>query len=120
MLSGEQFIVDAEDCAYVVSQYHSCPDVSDRQQADALLDLAAPDLYEALEITNAYEEIRFAGTLSDEYHTLIAPWLKTIEELIGPEVPMSERFPGWHRDAMYLLSSRLRAAALTKARGEAL
>lgn len=49
-LTNEQFVVDADNPAYVVSQYPAENGATERQAADAALDLAAPDLYEALEM----------------------------------------------------------------------
>lgn len=68
----------------------------------------------ALEAAEAYEAIRETSSLSDEYHTLIAPWRGAIEDNVGDEFPPNERFPGWHRDGLRLMVGKLRRDALAK------
>ena len=46
--TSEQFVVDTDNPAVVVSRYPSVYDATDIDQANAALDVAAPDLYAAL------------------------------------------------------------------------
>lgn len=47
--TSEQFVVDADNYAVVLSRYPSVYDATEVDQANAALDVAAPDLYAASE-----------------------------------------------------------------------
>jgi hypothetical protein len=54
-VTREQFIVDADDAASVVSRYPNASEATEVDRANAALDVAAPDMYEALE--QAYQDL---------------------------------------------------------------
>lgn len=103
----------------IIANFNCSGGVASGLEAQANLELcaAAPLMLEALECGRDVALLREVGHFSDEFHAIVKRWAKRIEEVVGDEYPMQERFPRWQGDALRMLSEKLRANALAKAGG---